>query len=78
MWSWDSLDWQKSNSQEIIDEYTSWIGTPDFNNVGHNTLQHDIHQKTVGAMAAVIDAVLASGKTFVRVDECLGLARDNI
>eukprot|EP00122_Pirum_gemmata_P000206 Pgem_evm1s177 len=78
MWSWDSLDWQKSNSQEIIDAYTSWIGTPDYNNVGHNTLQHDIHQKTVGAMAAVIDAVLASGKTFVRVDECLGLARDNI
>eukprot|EP00122_Pirum_gemmata_P015460 Pgem_evm1s14449 len=78
MWSWDSLDWQKTNSQQIVDAYTSWIATPDFINVGHCTLQHDIHQKTVGAMAAVIDAILASGKTFVRVDECLGLPRDNV
>lgn len=69
MWSVDPLDWKRPGTDVIRDRVVE--GAHD----GAIILAHDLHQPTVRAMPATLDALLAEGYHFLRVSELLALDR---
>ncbi|MFT4641750.1 MAG: peptidoglycan/xylan/chitin deacetylase (PgdA/CDA1 family) [Verrucomicrobiales bacterium] len=69
MWSVDPLDWQRPGAEVIKSRILE--GTSD----GAIILAHDLHQPTVKAMPATLDALIAEGYQFLRVSELLALDR---
>jgi len=69
MWSVDPLDWKRPGADVIRDRVVQ--GAHD----GAIILAHDLHQPTVRAMPATLDALMAEGYHFLRVSELLALDR---
>lgn len=69
MWSVDPLDWKRPGTEVIKQRVVE--GAHD----GAIILAHDLHQPTVRAMPATLDALLAEGYQFLRVSELLALDR---
>jgi len=69
MWSVDPLDWKRPGAGVIRDRVVQ--GAHD----GAIILAHDLHQPTVRAMPATLDALVAQGYHFLRVSELLALDR---
>ncbi len=69
MWSVDPLDWKRPGAEVIKNRMVE--GAHD----GAILLAHDLHQPTVKAMPATLDALMAEGYHFLRVSELLALDR---
>lgn len=69
MWSVDPLDWKRPGAEVIKRRVVEGA------HEGAIILAHDLHQPTVRAMPATLDALLAEGYTFLRVSELLALDR---
>ena len=69
MWSVDPVDWRRPGAAAIRNRIVE--GAHD----GAIILAHDLHQPTVRAMPATLDALLAEGYQFLRVSELLALDR---
>lgn len=69
MWSVDPLDWRRPGAEAIKNRVVQ--GAHD----GAIILAHDLHEPTVKAMPATLDALLAEGYQFLRVSELLALDR---
>jgi peptidoglycan/xylan/chitin deacetylase (PgdA/CDA1 family) len=66
LWSVDSLDWRKRNSQAIIDEVFTDIGAGDI------ILMHELYQRSVDALPEILETLAERGLTVVSVPELLG------
>lgn len=71
LWSVDPLDWKDRKS--LVVEQRIIAGTKP----GAIILAHDIHQSTIEAMPATLDALLAKGYKFVTVSELLAMESKN-
>lgn len=69
MWSVDPLDWKRPGAETIKSRVV------DGAHEGAIILAHDLHQPTVKAMPATLDALMAEGYQFLRVSELLALDR---
>ncbi len=69
MWSVDPLDWRRPGAEVIKKRVMEGVHD------GAIILAHDLHQPTVRAMPATLDALLAEGYQFLRVSELLALDR---
>jgi peptidoglycan/xylan/chitin deacetylase (PgdA/CDA1 family) len=67
LWSVDPLDWEGPGASVISQRILSG-GKP-----GAIILSHDIHQQTIDAMSAALDALLAKGYKFVTVSELIAM-----
>ena len=67
LWSVDPLDWKRPGASVITQRILSGAQS------GAIILSHDIHQQTVDAMAATLDALLAKGYKFVTVSELIAM-----
>jgi peptidoglycan/xylan/chitin deacetylase (PgdA/CDA1 family) len=67
LWSVDPLDWKRPGASVITQRILSGAQS------GAIILSHDIHQQTVDAMPATLDALLAKGYKFVTVSELIAM-----
>jgi peptidoglycan/xylan/chitin deacetylase (PgdA/CDA1 family) len=67
LWSVDPLDWKRPGASVITQRILSGA------QAGAIILSHDIHQQTVDAMPATLDALLAKGFKFVTVSELIAM-----
>jgi hypothetical protein len=67
LWSVDPLDWKRPGASVITQRILTGAQS------GAIILSHDIHQQTVDAMAATLDALLAKGFKFVTVSELIAM-----
>ena len=67
LWSVDPLDWKRPGASVITQRILSGAQS------GAIILSHDIHQETVDAMPATLDALLAKGFKFVTVSELIAM-----
>jgi peptidoglycan/xylan/chitin deacetylase (PgdA/CDA1 family) len=67
LWSVDPLDWKRPGASVITQRIL--IGAQS----GAIILSHDIHQQTVDAMPATLDALLAKGFKFVTVSQLIAM-----
>ena len=67
LWSVDPLDWKRPGASMITQRILSGAQS------GAIILSHDIHQQTVDAMPATLDALLAKGFKFVTVSELIAM-----
>ena len=67
LWSVDPLDWKRPGASVITQRILSGAQS------GAIILSHDIHQQTVDAMPATLDALLARGFKFVTVSELIAM-----
>ena len=67
LWSVDPLDWKRPGASVITQRILSGAQS------GAIILSHDIHQQTVDAMPATLDALLAKGYKFVTVSQLIAM-----
>ena len=67
LWSVDPLDWKRPGASVVTQRILSGAQS------GAIILSHDIHQQTVDAMPATLDALLAKGFKFVTVSELIAM-----
>jgi peptidoglycan-N-acetylglucosamine deacetylase len=67
LWSVDPLDWKRPGASVITQRILSGAQS------GAIILSHDIHQQTVDAMPATLDALLAKGFKFLTVTELIAM-----
>jgi peptidoglycan/xylan/chitin deacetylase (PgdA/CDA1 family) len=67
LWSVDTNDWRRPGAS-VISRRVIQGAKP-----GAIILQHDIHQQTVDAMPAALDALLAKGYKFVTVSQLIAM-----
>jgi peptidoglycan/xylan/chitin deacetylase (PgdA/CDA1 family) len=67
LWSVDPLDWKRPGASVITQRILSDAQS------GAIILSHDIHQQTVDAMPATLDALLAKGYKFVTVSQLIAM-----
>ena len=69
IWAVDPLDWKKPGSATVAQRVISETKPGDI------ILTHDIHQGTVDAVPAIIDALQAKGYKFVTVSQLIAMER---
>jgi peptidoglycan-N-acetylglucosamine deacetylase len=67
LWSVDPFDWKRPGASVISQRILSGAEP------GSIILSHDIHQQTIDAMPATLDALLAKGYKFVTVSELIAM-----
>jgi peptidoglycan-N-acetylglucosamine deacetylase len=67
LWSVDPFDWKRPGASVISQRILSGAKP------GAIILSHDIHQQTIDAMPATLDALLAKGDKFVTVSELIAM-----
>jgi peptidoglycan/xylan/chitin deacetylase (PgdA/CDA1 family) len=67
LWSVDPFDWKRPGASVISQRILSGAKP------GAIILSHDIHQQTIDAMSATLDALLAKGYKFVTVSELIAM-----
>jgi peptidoglycan-N-acetylglucosamine deacetylase len=67
LWSVDPLDWKRPGASVITQRILRGAQS------GAIILSHDIHQQTVDAMPATLDALLAKGFKFLTVTELIAM-----
>jgi peptidoglycan-N-acetylglucosamine deacetylase len=67
LWSVDPFDWKRPGPSVISQRILSGAKP------GAIILSHDIHQQTIDAMPATLDALLAKGYKFVTVSELIAM-----
>jgi peptidoglycan/xylan/chitin deacetylase (PgdA/CDA1 family) len=67
LWSVDPLDWKRPGASVITQRILNGAQP------GAIILSHDIHQQTVDAMSATLDALRAKGYKFVTVSQLIAM-----
>jgi peptidoglycan-N-acetylglucosamine deacetylase len=67
LWSVDPFDWKRPGASVITQRIVSGAQS------GAIILSHDIHQQTIDAMPATLDALLAKGYKFVTVSQLIAM-----
>jgi len=67
LWSVDPFDWKRPGASVITQRIVSRAQSSAI------ILSHDIHQQTIDAMPATLDALLAKGYKFVTVSQLIAM-----